>query len=181
VTVGSLVPAKDHATLLRAYAAARAQGLCQSLVIVGEGSERETLEHFAHDLGVAGSVRLVGHRDNPYPYMRHADFFVLSSIFEGFGLALLEAMSLGLACLSTDCPSGPGEILAAGQHGILVPPQNPRGLADAMLRLGGSADLRNTLSHQSRCRAQHFSLQRMAEQYRDLLLQHVPVSGRSVS
>jgi glycosyltransferase involved in cell wall biosynthesis len=180
VTVGRLTAAKDHATLLRAFALARQQGLGEHLLIVGGGGLCEMLERLACELGVANHVHFVGHRDNPYPYMRRAEFFVLSSVFEGFGLALAEAMTLGLACIATDCPSGPGEILGGGEYGVVVPPANPRALAEAMLRLALSPQLKNTLSRQALCRAERFTLRRMVEQYRELFLEQALAAGRSI-
>jgi len=183
VTLGTLVPAKDHATLLRAYAQARSKGLADDLTIIGGtigGNELlDNLQQLARELHIADHVHFAGHRANPYPYLRAAKFFVLSSVFEGFGLALVEAMTLGLPCLSTDCPSGPAEILENGKHGLLVPPSNPTALADAMLRLSASQELQSTLSHQALCRSRDFSLQRMADRYRQLFLEVTSKESRS--
>jgi glycosyltransferase involved in cell wall biosynthesis len=100
--------------------------------------------------------------------MRGARFFVLSSAWEGFGLSLLEAMALGLPVIATDCPSGPAEVLESGQHGVLVPPGDSTALADAILKLSRSSELREDLSKRSLARAEQLSLRRMVEQYRDL-------------
>ncbi|WP_240618286.1 glycosyltransferase [Halomonas heilongjiangensis] len=108
VTVARLVPAKDQALLLRAYAQSALQ---MPLVLVGAGSERGRLEALAAELGIAGWVRFAGQRDNPYPWMRHARLFVLSSRFEGMGIVLFEALACGTPVLSVDCTGGIREIL----------------------------------------------------------------------
>jgi glycosyltransferase involved in cell wall biosynthesis len=168
VAVGRLWDQKDYPTMIRAYAIAAQRGLAEHLVIVGEGPHEMMLAGLARELGVGDRVHLIGRRANPYPYMKRARFFVLSSIWEGFGLVVLEAMALGLPCISTDCPSGPAEILSGGEHGLLVPVKDPEALAAAMLRLSGSAQLRETLAHRSLARAAQLTLGRMVATYRDL-------------
>ena len=173
LAVGRLAVQKDYPTMLRAYATAVSRGLAEHLLILGDGPESEAL---VRQLNLGQRVHMLGHRDNPFPYMRCARCFVLSSIFEGFGLVLLEAMALGVPCISTDCPSGPAEILSDGQDGILVPVGDIDKLADAMLRLTSNQALRDDLSARSLRRAEELSLQRMAAAYRDLFLAEL---GRS--
>ncbi|MGC3874653.1 glycosyltransferase [Halomonas sp. GXIMD04776] len=108
VNVARLVTQKDHDLLLRAYASANPREL---LVIVGDGALRETLQKKAKSLGVAEKVLFVGQRDNPYPWMRHARLFVLSSIVEGMGIVLTEALACGTPVISVDCPGGIREVL----------------------------------------------------------------------
>lgn len=173
VACGRLAAQKDYPTLLRAFAKARQAGIQENLVIVGGGEDEENLKKLAKSLGLTDVVHFFGHRDNPYPYMKNASFFVLSSLWEGFGIVIIEAMALGLPCISTDCPSGPAEILRDGQHGLLVPPGNPDALAAAILKLASSSALREELSRQSILRAGELSLQRMATEYRDLFLREL--------
>jgi glycosyltransferase involved in cell wall biosynthesis len=170
VACGRLAAQKDYPTLLHAYASARSRGADEDLVIIGDGPDRAMLEHLTASLGLKQTVHFIGHRSNPFPYMKPARFFVLCSIWEGFGLVLLEAMSLGLPCISTDCPSGPAEILENGQRGLLVPTRDPASLAEALLNLSESQDLRESFAHQSRQRAQELGLGRMAQAYRDLFV-----------
>jgi glycosyltransferase involved in cell wall biosynthesis len=118
--VGRLTKAKDFPTLLKAFALVRKE-IDSRLVILGEGEERKNLENLARDLGIEDYIWLPGFVDNPYKYMSKASVFVLSSIFEGLPTVLVEALALGCPVISTDCPSGPKEILESGNFGKLVP------------------------------------------------------------
>jgi glycosyltransferase involved in cell wall biosynthesis len=129
--VGKLKPQKDFATLLRAFATLRA-GRAARLVILGEGEQRGELEALAQNLGIAADVALPGFVDNPFPYMARASLFVLSSRFEGLPGVLIQALACGCPAVSTDCPSGPAEILEGGRYGPLVPVGDAEGLARAM-------------------------------------------------
>jgi glycosyltransferase involved in cell wall biosynthesis len=91
------------------------------LVILGEGPEEARLRSLAAELGMAEDLRLPGFVENPYAYMARAGVFVLSSAWEGFGNVVAEALACGCPVVSTDCPSGPGEMLAGGRYGRLVP------------------------------------------------------------
>ena len=129
LSLGSLKAEKNHALLLRAFAALP---LGNRLMIVGEGVERARIEILAADLGIAERVILPGFRIDPWPFLASADLFVLSSQFEGLPLVLVEALHAGLKIVSTDCPSGPREILQGGTHGRLVPTGNVQALSAAM-------------------------------------------------
>jgi len=103
-------------------------------MILGEGPEREPLEKLVKALGLAEDIALPGVVSNPYQYLTNADLFVLSSSYEGLPTVLVEAMACGCPVVSTDCPSGPREILDGGRYGRLVPVGDIQSLADAMLR-----------------------------------------------
>jgi glycosyltransferase involved in cell wall biosynthesis len=158
--VGSLTAQKDFGTLLRAFALVRAQRLAR-LLILGEGEARATLEKLAVELGVKEDVAMPGWVANPYAYMARAGVFVLSSRWEGFGLVIAEALACGTPVVSTDCPSGPAEILDNGRHGILVPVQDPDALAKAILSTLGQAPDRDAL----RRRARDFTLEKVVREY----------------
>lgn len=117
VSVGRLVPSKDHALLLQAYAHS---GVILPLVLVGDGQERERLQQLANELGVAPRVIFAGQQDNPYPWMHHARLFVLTSRFEGMGIVLFEALACGTPVLSVDCPGGIRDILKGELEGSIV-------------------------------------------------------------
>lgn len=132
LSAGRLTMQKDFGVLLRAFAHLRAQRPAR-LMILGEGELRPELESLTQQLGIHADVALPGFRDNPYAYMRRAAVFVLSSRFEGLPNALIQAMACGTPVVSTDCPSGPAEILEDGQWGRLVPVGDAAALAEAIL------------------------------------------------
>ena len=158
VSIGRLSEQKNHAVLIRAFAKVISTRDAR-LLILGEGNLRKNLENLILGLGLEGSVALPGYVDNPLPYMKAADVFVLSSDWEGFGNVLAEAMAAGTPVISTDCPHGPREILADGKWGKLVPVGDPDALAEAMLEIlrSGGAD--------ARPRARQFSVEAAAEKY----------------
>jgi glycosyltransferase involved in cell wall biosynthesis len=131
LSVGRLTPAKDYSTLIKAFALVRKE-MPARLMILGEGEERPKLEALIRDLGLEKDVALPGFVNNPYKYMKHAAVFVLSSQWEGLPTVLIEALALGIPVVSTDCPSGPSEILEGGKWGILVPVGNIEALAKAI-------------------------------------------------
>jgi glycosyltransferase involved in cell wall biosynthesis len=129
--VGRLTEQKDFATLIRAFATVRRQGSAR-LLILGEGEERPALEQLVAQLGLTDDVSLPGFVANPYPYMQRAAVFALSSRWEGLPGVLIEALYCSPAVVSTDCPSGPREILADGRYGRLVPVADAGALAAAI-------------------------------------------------
>lgn len=129
---GRLEAQKDFPTLIRAFALLRKRHDCR-LIILGEGKERGALLRLTAALGLEDCVSLPGFVRNPMAYMRRASLFVLSSAWEGFGNVLVEAMAVGTPVVSTDCQSGPREILRDGEFGLLVAPGDPTTLAEAMV------------------------------------------------
>jgi glycosyltransferase involved in cell wall biosynthesis len=130
--VGRLTRQKDFPTLLRAFAAMR-QRRPARLIILGEGEDRQTLEELRSELGLTEDVALPGFQENAMAYMAHSALFVLSSAWEGLPTVLIEAMAAGTQVVSTDCPSGPREILQGGRLGKLVPVGDAHALAEAMI------------------------------------------------
>jgi glycosyltransferase involved in cell wall biosynthesis len=131
LAVGRLTVQKDFPTLIRAFAQVR-QARPARLLILGEGQDRRGLETLVRQLGLERDVSLPGFIENPYPYMARASLFVLSSRWEGLPAVLIEALYCGAPLIATDCPSGPREILRAGQYGQLVPVGDATALAKAI-------------------------------------------------
>jgi glycosyltransferase involved in cell wall biosynthesis len=129
--VGRLTPQKDFPTLVRAFALVRRQRPAR-LIIIGEGDTTE-LEALANQLGVGSDVLLAGYRPEVGAFMVHSAIFVLSSAWEGLPTVLIEALALSRSVVSTDCPSGPREILQDGRLGRLVPMRNPEKLSEAIM------------------------------------------------
>lgn len=132
LTVGALKPVKNHRLLLQALALVTHPGAC--LIIVGMGAGEADLRRLATELGIADRVILAGFHSDPTPFYMTADVFALSSDHEGFGNVIVEAMACGTPVVSTDCPSGPGEILEGGRWGDLVSPGDAGALAAAIDR-----------------------------------------------
>jgi glycosyltransferase involved in cell wall biosynthesis len=170
--VGRLDEQKDHPTLLRAFAAAAGMRPLR-LIILGEGRRPEDtsraqreLMTLAANLGVADAVSLPGFTTNPFAYMARAAVLVLSSRLEGLPAVLVQAMACGCPVVSTDCPSGPREILEGGRWGPLVPVGDHRTMAAAIL---------STLAHPGdrsarMARAAVFSVEQAADRYLELML-----------
>ena len=165
VAVGRLAAQKDFATLLRAFARLRAQQPAR-LLILGEGRERPQLEALARELGIADAVAMPGYAENPFAALTRADLYVMSSRYEGLPGALIQALACGCRIVSTDCPSGPAEILDHGRYGRLVPVGDEKALAGAMQEaLAAPHD-----AQRQRERAALFSVPRAVDAYLELLL-----------
>lgn len=130
LTVGNLKPVKNHPLILRAFATMPHPEA--RLMLLGQGGNEAALRALASELGIADRVIFAGFRPDPSPFYATADLFVLSSDHEGFGNVIVEALSFGLPVVSTDCPSGPAEILEGGRFGRLVPVGDSAALARAM-------------------------------------------------
>lgn len=162
VAAGSLKPQKDMDTLLKALARLRQDRPDARLLVLGDGPERARLEALIAELDLGDAVTLAGFQADPHGWMARADLFVLSSRYEGFANVLVEALALGLPVVSTDCPSGPAEILEEGRHGRLTPPGDAEALALAI-----SAALDDKPDRASlRGRAEAFSIARASANYR---------------
>ena len=164
LSAGRLTMVKDHATLLRAFAEVRRLRPAR-LVILGVGPERENLLELADGLNVSQHVDLPGFDVNPFAYMSRASVFVLSSRYEGFPNVLAQAMACGTPVVSTDCRSGPSEILEDGKWGHLVPVGDWRAMAEAIL---------GTLDHPIQSdrlvlRASAFSAEASVDRYLEIL------------
>ncbi|MBE9216597.1 glycosyltransferase [Plectonema cf. radiosum LEGE 06105] len=134
LAVGRLHPQKDYPTLLRAFTQVRQQFRCR-LVILGEGPEKDNLNNLINQLELQADVAMLGFVDNPYAYMANSAVFVLSSAWEGFGNVIAEALAVGTPVVSTNCESGPREILADGKYGELTPVGDAKAMAKAILNV----------------------------------------------
>ncbi|MCA1995460.1 MAG: glycosyltransferase, partial [Coleofasciculus sp. S288] len=130
--VGRLVEQKDFSTLIRAFNQVR-QIQPARLMILGSGREKSRLKALVQELGLEDDVAMPGFVQNPYAYMARSAVFVLSSAWEGFGNVIVEAMAVGTPVVSTDCQSGPAEILDDGKYGSLVPVGDSKAIAEAIL------------------------------------------------
>ena len=167
LAAGTLTEIKDYPTLLRAFFLVR-ESFDAKLLILGEGAQRTELQALIGELGLANEVFMPGFVLNPRSYFAHADLHVLSSTGEGLPSVIVEALEQGTPVVSTDCPSGPREILDYGRYGTLVPVADPRALAEAIT---GSL-LASHDTEALRARAREFSIEPAVDQYLALLLPH---------
>ncbi len=171
LTVGRLEPVKDHATLLEAFA--RIAGAHDKVVlfIVGTGSLEASLKNIAHQLGLKESVRFLGLRTDIPDLLTLADGFVLSSIWEGMPMVLLEAHASGLPIVATDV-GGNRDVVKDGISGFLVPPKNPETLASAMRHLMTlPKDRRQEMGLAGRALVEkEYSLERIVDQWEGIYL-----------
>lgn len=167
VGCGRLTEQKGFTHLIRALPAVR-EHFPACLWLIGDGELRDQLEQEAFALGVGEFVWFAGFQTNPFAFMQRADLFVLSSLYEGFGNVLVEAMSLGTPVISTACPFGPDEIITHGESGLLVPPRDPESLSRAIIDLLANPTKRQELAHAGHLRAERFSAAKIAQEYGDL-------------
>lgn len=174
--MGRLDSQKGFDLLIDAFARAAEDQPHWSLVILGEGAERRRLEEQIHLRGLEPRVRLLGWVSDPNSVLRNCDAFVLSSRYEGFPNALLEAMALGLPAIAVDCPSGPADIIRNEVDGLLVPLGDVPALAAAIQRLFSDAPLRNRLRTQAVQVVDRFSSERYYARWEAVLRKEPPAS-----
>jgi len=174
--MGRLVEQKNFPLLIRAFSAVRQQCEVRLVILGGDKSSieqmahRQELQDLAQELGVADDVALLGYQSDPHAFLRAARVFVLSSSFEGFGNVVVEALLAGCPVVSTDCPSGPAEILDNGQYGTLVPVNDPESLAAGILAALAS----EPQSEKLRQRGREFSLERAVDGYHQVFFGEPP-------
>jgi glycosyltransferase involved in cell wall biosynthesis len=136
-----------------------------SLIIWGEGSERKNLESLIHQEGLNGRVRLPGKTKDIFQEMAKASIFVLSSRFEGMPNALGEAMSMGLSVVSTDCPTGPRELIDHGKNGLLVQNESVQELASALQKLMGDQKIREQIGKKAAQSMKAYDIKTISDQW----------------
>ena len=150
VTTGRLNKQKNHPLLIKAFKKVNELFPDYKLIIYGDGSERANDEALINSLGLSEKVILPGAITNVLEVIRNASLFVMSSDFEGMPNSLMEAMAVGLPCISTDCPcGGPKSIIINNKNGILVPVGDQEKLEKAMISIISNQTLANKLSLES--------------------------------
>ncbi|ASM48729.1 hypothetical protein PESP_a0485 [Pseudoalteromonas espejiana DSM 9414] len=165
ISVGRLISLKNHELLIKAFSACVDINPKAKLIILGDGPLKEKLQGLVCSLSLQNHVTLTGFVENPGEYLKQSDIFVFSSLVEGFGNAITEAMSYGLPVISTNCPSGPSEILSGGDYGVLVKNDNVEELSRSMIKLMESLELRQHYSLMSQKRVLDFEISKIAEKY----------------
>jgi glycosyltransferase involved in cell wall biosynthesis len=174
LTVGQIIHRKGMDLLVKALEIARERGVVLNLVIVGEGPEQAQLAAEAEALGVASQVMFAGNQshENALSFFRECAFFVLASRAEGLPLVIVEAMANEKAVVATNIDGVP-EIVLDGETGLLVKPEDPHSLADALITLHANEDLRSRLAKNGYERAlSQYSWERIAGRYLSLFEEH---------
>lgn len=169
VALGRLVKQKGFDLLLEAFSQLSERYQDWYLVILGEGPERPILEAQCRQLGLQKRVFLPGQVPYPEAVLSHSALFVLPSRFEGFPMALCEAMACGLPVIAADCPTGPREIIREGKDGLLVPTENPKALAEMMDRLMSNELERQQMGKHATEIVDRFHLKNIMEQWDSLV------------
>jgi len=167
ISIGRLVEQKNHILLIYAFIKANIPNT--QLVIIGKGNKETTLRDIVNRLGFKDRIIFMGFQNNPYKYLMRANCFVLSSLFEGFPNVILEALALNIPVISTDCPTGPKEILdpfslvqeriinyKLAEYGILSENNSIDALKNAMLEVFNNVELRNSYITKSSSRVREF-------------------------
>jgi len=168
--IGRLTELKGFDVLIKAHQYLLEEKVKNTLLILGEGEQREYLEQMIHQLSLHKSVILKGFVENPYKYMRSASVFALSSRYEGFSVVIAEALSAGLPVVSTDCPSGPSEILENGKYGILTPVNDYKELAKNIMKVL-KTDPKGIDEKSRKERANDFSVEKIIPEFENLFNQ----------
>jgi len=164
VAVGRLVACKDYPTLLKAFGRVLKTHPAR-LIVLGSGPERDKLISIARYMGLSEHTDFVGFKKNPYAYMKKSSVLALSSLQEGFGNVIIEAMACGTPVVSTNCPAGPGEIIEHMKNGILVPVGDETALARAILKILHDPLLMEKFSAEGKATAKYFSVQKSVSEY----------------
>jgi len=169
--IGRLVPIKGFDVLVASLPKVRARVPAASVLLVGDGPERRALEARARALGVSAHVCVTGAREDVVPYVVAADVVAAPSRNEGMGRVLVEALALGVPVVATRVGGIPS-VLDGGRYGVLVPPDDPAALADALIELLSDPVRRAELGQAGRARAEEFTVEvmttRIADVYRSL-------------
>lgn len=161
---------KDITTLLQAMKILREEyGYSTPLYILGKGKSEQELRQKAADLGVEQLVKFMGFTDNPYPWLKNCAALLHSAKFEGLPTVLIEGLLLGKFIISTDCPTGPKEILDEGKAGILVPMKNARSFAEAVVKLTTDEKLQESLLSGIRAHQKAFTFESTYRQFVSLV------------
>jgi len=172
VSIGHLEGYKGFNYSIKAFSRAH-QKTPSYYWILGKGSQEDALRNLAEELGVSDSVRFLGFQDNPYWFLKKANIFILSSQFEGFPNALLEAMYCGLPSVVTKCNQQVQDMILEGKCGLLASVDHVDELADAMTQLLSNGPMRERMGQNSKEFSRHYDYPKIVQQYEETFMSFV--------
>jgi len=159
---------KDFDSLFKAFFIIKKNKKDIKLFIIGDGPNNIELKNSIIKLNLENDIFLLGKKQNPYPYYVYSDVFVLSSFFEGLPTVIIEAMALGCPVISTDCPTGPKELIGDNENGILVPMNNPEKMAKMIESVLADKKLREKLILNAKSKIEEFKINKSIKKYEEL-------------
>lgn len=169
IAVGRLHKLKQFDKLIESYRQSVLPEKGIRLVILGKGEEEHYLKKLIKDTQLEAFVHLIGFKENPYFYIKNAKFLVLSSLYEGFPMAILESLSLGRPVISFDCPTGPSEMITDGVNGFLVENQNFKALTSKMNTFAQDEVLYHKCRDKAKSSVSQFETTEVAKKWLQLL------------
>tara|TARA_B100002003_G_scaffold99603_1_gene92721 strand:+ start:293 stop:1396 length:1104 start_codon:yes stop_codon:yes gene_type:complete len=169
--MGRLTTQKGFDMLIEVFAKLLSYHNDWNLVIMGEGALKDELKSITRELNIERSVVFAGRVENPFSILSRCDLFVLSSRFEGFPNALLEAMACGLPVVSFDCPTGPNMIIQHEINGLLIPPEDKDKLEKALHRLMENKSLRKRMGNQTINVSKRYAPDKIMAQWESLVFE----------
>ena len=169
ISIGRFEKQKNYTFLLKAFSKLPQDLKCK-LVLIGEGKEEAILKKLIIDLNLQDDVLLLGWQSNPFKYLTRSTIFTLTSLWEGFGNVIIEAMACNLPVLSSDCFYGPNEIIKNYENGILFKPDDTDGFIEGVNKLIKNKQIRENIIKNSYGRAADFSVKKIAKEYKKMFL-----------
>ena len=169
LAVGRLSKEKGFEYLLKAFSLLKERSNAR-LVILGEGKEEANLKKLRKELGIDKQVLFLGFKDNPYKYMKRSTIFVFPSLYESFGIAMVEAMACGIPVIATQSYAGIEDIIEHEKTGLLIAVADEKALSESMFRLLNDEELRRSLSIEAKKKVENFSIEKITKKYKKVLL-----------
>lgn len=168
VSIGRFTDIKQFDVIIECYAKSELKNKNIKLLILGDGENRDKLTNLISELKLEQDVLLLGFQENPYKYMKHAKFLVMTSKYEGFPMVLLESLACKTPVVSYDLKSGPSEIIIPNENGILVENQNKNAMTEALNEMISNKDLYLHCKQNTKSSVERFSLENIGNQWLQL-------------
>ena len=165
ITVGRLTKQKDHKTLVRAIKILRNKGINLKLLIIGDGEQREKIELLINKLDLKKNIKILGWKKSVESYYKSAKIFILSSLYEGLGNVVIDAVNYNIPVITTDCKSGPTEIIKKNKGGFVVPVSNSQQIANKIFYCLKNYKLALKKAKYAKKYISRFSREKNAEKY----------------